>query len=85
MGPRIMLSLAPLTWLIMSEIFPNRLRGKAMAVASVCVWTAASVTTFSFHRWSTGSKRSLGTPAMDSGFIPQSFGRGIFVFADRGS
>ena len=39
---RLSLSVAPMAWLIMSEIFPNRLRGKAMAVASVCVWTAAS-------------------------------------------
>ena len=37
-----LVSLAPLAWLIMLEIFPNRLRGKAMAVASVCVWSAAS-------------------------------------------
>ena len=40
-----LVSVAPLTWLIMSEIFPNRLRGKAMGVASVCVWTASSLTT----------------------------------------
>ena len=43
-----LVSLAPLTWLIMSEIFPNRLRGKAMGVASVCVWTASYLTTICF-------------------------------------
>ena len=34
------ISLAPLTWLIMSEIFPTRLRGKGMAVASISLWVA---------------------------------------------
>ncbi len=34
------ISLAPLAWLIMSEIFPTRLRGKAMAVASIFLWAA---------------------------------------------
>ena len=28
------LSIAPLAWLIMSEIFPNRIRDKAMAIAT---------------------------------------------------
>jgi sugar porter (SP) family MFS transporter len=59
-----MLSVAPLTWLIMSEIFPNRLRGKAMGVASVCVWTAASVATFCFPPMVDWFKTTLGTPAM---------------------
>ena len=36
-------SLAPLAWLIMSEIFPTRLRGKAMAVASIFLWAATFV------------------------------------------
>ena len=59
-----MLSIAPLTWLIMSEIFPNRLRGKAMGVASVCVWTAASVATFCFPPMVDWFKTNLGSPAM---------------------
>jgi sugar porter (SP) family MFS transporter len=59
-----MFSIAPLTWLIMSEIFPNRLRGKAMGVASVCVWTASSVATFCFPPMVDWFKTTLGTPAM---------------------
>jgi len=39
------ISLAPLTWLIMSEIFPTRLRGKAMGVASIFLWAATFVGT----------------------------------------
>jgi MFS family permease len=38
-------SLAPLTWLIMSEIFPTRLRGRAMAVSSAFLWAASFVST----------------------------------------
>ena len=34
------ISLAPLAWLIMSEIFPTRLRSKGMAVAGVSLWLA---------------------------------------------
>ena len=33
-------SLAPLTWLIMSEMFPTRIRGRAMAIAAVSLWIA---------------------------------------------
>jgi SP family arabinose:H+ symporter-like MFS transporter len=35
-----LISLAPLTWLIMSELFPIRIRGKAMALASLAVWVS---------------------------------------------
>jgi MFS transporter, SP family, arabinose:H+ symporter len=59
-----MVSMAPLTWLIMSVIFPNRLRGKAMGVASLCVWTASSVATFCFPPMVDWFKINLGTPAM---------------------
>src|SRR4030095_8269871 len=31
-------SLAPLAWLIMAEIFPTRIRGKAMSIAGVALW-----------------------------------------------
>jgi sugar porter (SP) family MFS transporter len=59
-----LVSLAPLAWLIMSEIFPNRLRGKAMAVASVCVWTASFLTANFFPPMVDWFKTTLGSPAM---------------------
>jgi SP family arabinose:H+ symporter-like MFS transporter len=59
-----LVSLAPVAWLIMSEIFPNRLRGKAMAVASVCVWVASFVATFCFPPLVDRFKTAFGTPAM---------------------
>jgi sugar porter (SP) family MFS transporter len=34
------LSVGPVTWVILSEIFPTRIRGRAMAVSTVCLWAA---------------------------------------------
>jgi len=34
------LSVGPVTWVILSEIFPTRIRGRAMAIATVCLWMA---------------------------------------------
>ncbi len=42
------MSLAPVTWVILSEIFPNRMRGAAMAVATVSLWSASFLLTFTF-------------------------------------
>lgn len=42
------MSLAPVTWVVISEIFPNRVRGLAMSVAVGCLWIACFVLTFTF-------------------------------------
>jgi len=42
------MSLAPVTWVVISEIFPNRIRGAAMAVAVAALWVACFVLTFTF-------------------------------------
>lgn len=42
------MSLAPITWVLISEIFPNRVRGMAMSVAVASLWIACFVVTFSF-------------------------------------
>lgn len=34
------LAVGPVTWVILSEIFPTRIRGRGMAVATVCLWGA---------------------------------------------
>jgi sugar porter (SP) family MFS transporter len=42
------LTLAPVVWVILSEIFPNRIRGAAMSVAAVALWIGNFSLTFSF-------------------------------------
>lgn len=41
-------SLAPVTWVIISEIFPNHIRGKASSFAILCLWGAYFVLVFTF-------------------------------------
>jgi len=38
-------SIAPMFWLLASELFPNRLRGKGMGIASLSQWVAAYLVT----------------------------------------
>lgn len=42
------MSLAPVTWVILSEIFPNRMRGLAMSIATFSLWAACFVLTYTF-------------------------------------
>ena len=42
------MSLAPVTWVVISEIFPNRIRGGAMSIAVMFLWVACFVLTFTF-------------------------------------
>ncbi len=42
------LSLAPVTWVLLSEIFPNRIRGAAMSVSTVSLWSACFILTYTF-------------------------------------
>jgi len=42
------MSLAPIVWVILSEIFPNRIRGAAMALATFALWIACFVLTYTF-------------------------------------
>jgi sugar porter (SP) family MFS transporter len=42
------MSLAPVTWVVISEIFPNRIRGAAMSVAVSSLWIACFILTYTF-------------------------------------
>jgi MFS transporter, SP family, xylose:H+ symportor len=42
------MSLAPITWVVISEIFPNRVRGLAISVSVSALWIAAFLLTYSF-------------------------------------
>lgn len=42
------MSLAPVVWVVLSEIFPGRIRGAAMAVATFFLWAASFALTYTF-------------------------------------
>ena len=42
------MTLAPITWVVLSEIFPNNIRGAAMAIATTALWIACFVLTYTF-------------------------------------
>ncbi len=43
-------TLAPVVWVVLSEIFPNRLRGAALAASVCALWTGCFTLTYSFPR-----------------------------------
>jgi sugar porter (SP) family MFS transporter len=51
------MSLAPIVWVILSEIFPNRIRGLAMSISTFALWIASAllVQTFPFLNESLGT------------------------------
>ena len=48
------MTLAPIVWVVISEIFPTRIRGMAMAVATFSLWTACFVLTYTFPLLNSG-------------------------------
>lgn len=44
------LSLAPVTWVLISEIFPNRIRSEAVSIATAALWIACFILTYTFPR-----------------------------------
>jgi MFS family permease len=42
------MSLAPVTWVLISEIFPNKVRGAATSIAVLSLWTAYFILVFTF-------------------------------------
>lgn len=42
------MTLAPTTWVVLSEIFPNKVRGLAMSIATFGLWAACFVLTYLF-------------------------------------
>ena len=42
------MTLGPVTWTLLAEIFPNRVRGVAMAICTFALWVGCCTLTFSF-------------------------------------
>jgi MFS transporter, SP family, arabinose:H+ symporter len=49
-------TLAPIVWVVISEIFPNRIRGAAMSIAVFSLWVGCFTLTYSFP----GLNQNLG-------------------------
>ena len=70
------LTTAPVVWVVLAEIFPNRIRGAAMSISVFSLWTACFILTFTYplleeHLGRNG--RSGSTPRSappDSCFVP---------------
>ena len=58
------LTLAPVTWVLISEIFPNRVRSQGVSIAVSALWIASFVLTYTFPMLN----RSLGTSGTFFGY-----------------
>ncbi len=56
------LTLAPLSWVILSEMYPNRVRGKAMSLATLSMFTASYITVNVFPVILDRFKAAYGNP-----------------------
>ncbi len=41
-------ALGPVVWVVIAEIFPTRIRGRAMSIATVCLWIACYLVSLTF-------------------------------------
>lgn len=48
------MSLGPITWVLLSEVFPNKVRGVAMAVCTTALWIASFILTYTFPFFNSG-------------------------------
>jgi MFS family permease len=40
--------MGPIPWIVISEIFPNKIRGRAASIATSALWTSTLIVTFTF-------------------------------------
>ena len=70
------MTLGPVTWTLLAEIFPNRVRGVAMATCTFALWVGCCTLTFSFPSMN-AALGSSGTFWIYSGICACAF---IFLF-----
>lgn len=68
--------LGPGVWVVLAEIFPNRIRGRAMGLATVALWTACVVLTMTYLSLSS----ALGPSGAFSLYAVMCFGTALFVW-----
>jgi SP family xylose:H+ symportor-like MFS transporter len=70
------MSLAPITWVLITEIFPNRVRASAVSVSVAALWVAAFALTYTFPILN----RRIGTSAVFLMYGIICLLGGLFVF-----
>ena len=63
------LALGPLPWLMMSAIFPTRIRAKAVAITTTFLWVTIYSGAQLFPMVSGYSERTIGSPALSFGLF----------------
>jgi len=71
------MTLAPVTWVALAEIFPGEARGASMSVATTALWTACFVLTYTFPLLNAGAGTGL-TFWLYAGVCAAGF---IFIYA----
>ncbi|MFZ0633251.1 MAG: sugar porter family MFS transporter [Acidobacteriaceae bacterium] len=70
------MSLAPITWVLISEIFPNRIRASAVSVSVAALWVASFLLTYTFPLLN----QLLGTSGTLLIYAGICFAGAVFVF-----
>lgn len=69
-------TIGPVTWVVLSEIFPNRIRGSAMSLATLSLWIANFFVTASFPVM----RSHFGMPVTFAVYIPLFLIYFLFVY-----
>lgn len=56
-------SMGPLAWLIISEIFPTNVRAKGMCISAVAIWLSAASSVYAFPLLKAYFEKTFGNPA----------------------
>lgn len=70
------MSLAPITWVLIAEIFPNRIRASAISISVATLWVAAFLITYTFPVLN----QRLGTSGVFLMYAAICFAGAAFVF-----
>jgi MFS transporter, SP family, xylose:H+ symportor len=71
------MSLAPVTWVLITEIFPNRIRASAVSISVATLWVASFLLTYTFPLLN----RAIGTSGAFLIYAAICFAGAVFVFA----